>query len=853
MIRLAIRGMGARKLRSFLTAVAVLLGVAMVAGTYVQTDRISSAMEDITQTARAGTDAVVTRPEPFTSDFAPDNGLPEAVLAEVRAVPGVANAQGHVADVGSLVVNGETAGSGYAPTMVMSAAGEPFSPLEFTDGRLPQRPGEVAVDAKTAGDESLQVGQRVGLTTRTGLKQVTISGIAEYGDAQSLGGATLVVGTLDDIQRWYARRGEFSEIVVAADEGIADTEIARRLTAALPSSVRVETGRANAQEDADEINEAIGSFLTPALLALSGAALLVGGFIIFNTFSITVAQRTREFGMLRALGATRRQVLGSVTVEALLIGVVASVLGILGGLGFATLLGSLFNAIGFTIPTTAPELAPRTIALSLVIGIGVTLVAAIVPARRATRVPPIAALNQAVAADEPARRRRLAPFVAGAVSLLGLVLLVQGLFGGGPANARLGGLAGGAVLIFVGIALVSRHLVRPLASAIGWPLEHAFHEPGRLARDNAMRNPGRTATTSAALTVGLALVVFVAVFAAGLKGSISGLIDDVVKADLIVTEQNFQPLAAGAGQAIAGVDGVRGVSPQYMDQVEVNGEPVSSLVDQMDGVDPVSMPAVYEPQWRKGGTDALFGRLYGDNALVEQQFAKEHGIAVGETFRIQTTAGKSATLKAIGEYEDPMILQGLMVNAATFRRLSAVRDPMAFFVGTDPGVAADEIKPRIDAALSRYPTAETRTNSDYKSVIEGQVNSIVYLLYALLAMSLVISLFGIANSLFLSIHERVREFGLLRAIGATQSQVRRVVRYESVITSIIGGALGIVVGVVFGALGIAALADLGLTFTLPLAQLGVFAVLAVLVGMAGAMIPARRAARVDVLDAMRHD
>ena len=852
MISLALRSMADRKLRSALTAIAIVLGVAMVAGTYVQTDRITNAFENITSTARAGTDAVVTRPEPFTSDFAADNGLSETVLPQVRAVDGVAKAEGQLSDVGSLVVDGETTGSGMAPAMVISTAGEPFSPLEFTDGRLPQRRGEVAVNSKLADDEDLEVGQRVGLTTRTGVKPVTISGIADYGDAQSLGGATLVVGLLPDIQRWYARRGELSEIVVAAKEGVSDEELARRITAALPKDLRVETGQANAKEDADEINDAIGSFLTPALLALSGAALLVGGFIIFNTFSITVAQRTREFGLLRAMGATRRQVLGSVVVEALTLGAIASVLGILGGLGFAKLLGSLFNAVGFGIPQAGLELAPRTIVLSLVIGLGVTLAASVTPARRATRVPPIAALSQAALSEAPERRGRFARFAAPLVGVVGVLALMQGLFGSGPASTRLGGLAGGAVLIFIAVALVARHLVRPLASAIGWPLERAFEEPGRLARDNAMRNPGRTATTSAALMVGLALVVFVAVFAAGLKSSISGTVDEVVRAQLIVTGKGFQPLAAGAGQAIAGVEGVKAVSPQYLDQVQVNGKEVDGAVDQLDGIDPVALPSVYEPDWLNGSNEVL-GRLRGDTAIIEEQFAERHGLTVGDRFEVQTTAGNKATLTVLGEYKDPMILQGVMVNAATFRRLSALKDPMSYFVGTDPGAAADDVKPRIEDALSAYPTAETRTSADYRKVIEGQVDAIVYLLYALLAMSLVISLFGIANSLFLSIHERVREFGLLRAIGATQTQVRRVVRYESVITSVIGGVLGIVVGVVFAALAITALADLGLTFALPVAQLGVFLVLAILVGIAGAVVPARRAAAVDVLEAMRHD
>lgn len=853
MISLALRGMGERKLRSTLTAIAILLGVAMVAGTFVQTDRIRNAFEGITETARAGTDAVIQAPEAFTSQFTPAKSLDEQLLAQVRDVPGVAKAEGQLSETGSLVVNGEATGSDFAPSLVISTAGAPFSPLRFTAGRIPQRSGEVAVNAKLAKDEHLRVGQVVGVSTRTGVKSVRISGIAEYGHAQSLGGATMIVGLLPDVQRWYDRRGEVTEIVVAADEGVSDGELAQRLRAALPGDLEIQTGREEAHAAGDEISDSIGGFLTPALLALSGAALLVGGFIIFNTFSITVAQRTREFGLLRALGSTRRQVLGSVVVEALALGCVASVLGIAGGLGFAVLIGKLFDAAGFGIPAAGVELAPRTIALSLIVGLGVTLVAAVVPARRATGVPPVAALGQSAIGEAPSRHPRLARYAAAGVTLVGILLLAQGLFGAGPADTRLAGLASGAVLVFVGVALVSRSLVKPLAAAIGWPLERAFDEPGRLARDNTMRYPARTATTAASLMVGLGLVVFVAVFAEGLKASITGKVDELVTAELVVTGKGFQPLATDAERTLAELEGVRAISPQYADQVQVNGEPVSANVDQLDGVDPAALSAVYDPQWRRGGSDELLTRLQGDNALVEEQFAKRHDISVGDRFTVQTAAGTTATLTAIGEYEDPMVLQGLMVEAATFRRLSSQRDPLAFFVAAGPGVDASQLKARVDAALSPYPTAEVRTNAEYREVIQGSLDTLVYLLYALLAMSLVISLFGIANSLFLSIHERVREFGLLRAIGATQTQVRRIVRYESVITSVIGGVLGTIVGVVFAALAITALADLGLSFALPTAQLAAFLVLAMVVGMAAAVVPARKAAAVDVLEAMRHD
>ncbi len=851
MIALALRSLGQRKLRTALTAIAVLLGVAMIAGTYVQTDRIRGAFSEITQTSNRGTDVVVAPRKAFTSNVGQaTEGLDERMLSRVRAVPGVRLVEGQLTDTGSLVIGGEAVSSGFAPSIVSSSSREPFDAFHYVKGGPPRHAGEVVVDRQQAEDQGLRVGQLVGLSTRSGVQDVEISGIGEWGGGTSIGGATLVVARLADVQRWFQRPGDLTRIAIAADAGVAPARLAADVRAALPRTVTVKTGAADAAEQADAANDAIGSVLTPALLALSGAALLVGAFIIFNTFSITVAQRSREFALLRSLGATRSQILLVVAAEALAVGVIASVLGLFAGLGIAAALGALFDA-ALDMPSSGLVLAGRTIALALGIGIGVTLLAAVAPALRATRVPPVAALS----ADPltGTTRRRRSPYIAAGVSLLGLLGLVQGLFGGGPAGSRLGALAGGAVLLFIGVALVARYVVRPLAGAIGQPLALAFDEPGRLARENAMRNPSRTATTSAALMVGLGLVVFVAVFAAGLKTTITGSLDELVRADVAVTAKGFQPLPPNAQEAVRSVPGVDAAMGQYVDQIEVNGTHTNQLVDTLDGVEARLLRRVYRPKWLHGGTDALLEQLRGDTALVEEQFAKTHHVRVGQRFRILTPSGGKATLTAIGEYRDPQILQGIIVDLPTYQRVSALHDPLAFFVTTAPGADRAQVQAQIAAALRRFPTAEVRSSQQYRDLINQQVNQIVYLLYALLAMSLVISLFGIANSLFLAVYERTREFGLLRAVGATQRQVRRVVRYESVITAIIGALLGTGIGILFAALATVALGDLGLGFALPAAQLVLFLVLAIVVGIAGAAVPARRASRIDVLDAMRHE
>jgi putative ABC transport system permease protein len=846
-IGLAIRGLGERKLRSALTAVAILLGVSMIAGTYVLTDQMRSGFDELTHSVYGGVDVEVRPKDAFTSQFNAPEPLPERMVDRIRAIPGVAKAEGDLWASGGLVVDGElkkaTGGGG---TIIGTASTEPFKPVSNVDGHMPRRSGEVALLRATADKYGLEPGDRIGIATRGGTAPVTVAGSYELGTANP-GGTDVLSARLADIQRWFDREGEVTTINVAADEGVSPEQLAQRVRHALPAAVEVRTGSEAADQNADEINDQIGSFLTPALLAFAGAALLVGAFIIFNTFTITVAERTREFALLRTLGATRRQVLGSVAAEALVIGSVASVLGMLLGLAFAKGLASLFEAVGMGLPTGAPELAPRTVGLSLLVGVGVTLCAALAPARRATRVAPIAALQ---GAGESRRRGRWAPWLAGVTAALGVAMLAAGLFADGPASQRLATMAVGVVLLFVGVALSARWFVRPLSGAVGWPLERLGAEPGLLARENAMRNPGRTATTAAALMVGLGLVVFVAVFANGIKASFDDTVSQVVRADLIVRSETMQPIPAGASDAVAESTDVDAVTGVLIDQVEVNGKHSSVVTDIMNGVVPGSFSRLYGVDW-VDGDDSVLDRLGGNNVLVEEQFAKAHHVGVGDSYRIETPAGRHGRLRVLGVYRDPQLLQGSIVSQELFTRMSAGRDPWVIFAQTREGLPAETARANVAHALARFPTAAVESRDEYTAAVSDQLDRFVYMLYALLAMCVVISLFGIANSLFLSIHERTREFGLLRAVGATKAQVRRMVRYESVITAVIGGLLGTVVGLLFAYLVTESLGDLGLGFSLPVGQLTAFLVLAVVVGVAASVVPARRGARMQVLEALR--
>jgi putative ABC transport system permease protein len=555
--------------------------------------------------------------------------------------------------------------------------------------------------------------------------------------------------------------------------------------------------------------------------------------------------------VLRSLGATRRQVLGAMLVEALALGVLASVAGIAAGVGFAKLLSALFDALGFGIPRSGVVLEPRTIVVSLAVGLVVTALAALAPALRATRVAPVAAMSEL--APEPSRAaRRLRAALTGLAALGSVVLLVQGLFGSGPATSRLVAIAAGAVLAFVAVALTARYVAKPLASAIGLPIEGLFRVPGHLARENAMRNPARTAITSAALMVGVGLVVFVAVFTAGVKSTFSGQIDRLVKADVFVFSESFEPIPAATAREVAGVPGVTHVASILFDQVEVNGHSSNPTRDTMTAIEPEGLKATYSFEWLDGN-DALIDHLGRNEALIEEQFAKTYHLQVGDGYRVVTPSGGRAWMHVSGVYRDPTILQGTVVTPETLHLISTAKDPFGVFVDVADSADPARVEAGIKRALAAFPTATVEDKTGYKQTIEDQLNQIVFLLYALLAMSIVISLFGIANSLFLSIHERTREFGLLRAVGATTDQVRRVVRYESVITAVIGGLLGTGIGIVFAWLTTRALSEWDMGFRIPPGQLLLIAAVSVVVGVVGAIVPARRGARIDVLSAIRYE
>jgi putative ABC transport system permease protein len=848
MIRLAFRNLAQHKLRTVLTTIAILLGVAMISGTYVLTDQINGGFKNIYDSAMGEIDVIVTPKPAFGDPLGGQNEtLSAATLAAVRKVDGVQQAQGGAQALGTAVVNGKAISTSGAPTLVLTDMGEKFNNVSWTGGAHPTD-GSVAVDTGFLKKQHLRIGDRFGLGTSHGVQPVTISGTFDFGaKGSSMGGTILIAGTLADIQRWYDMRDRFSYIDASRAPGVSRQELTSRLRAALPKTLEVKTGAQSAADGTKAVTSALGPLRT-FLLAFGGIALLVGAFIIFNTFSITVAQRRREFAMLRTLGASRRQVLGSVIAEAVILGVAASVAGLFLGLGVAKGMNALFKAFGADIPVGGLTMQPRTIAYALAIGILVTLLASVIPALRATRVPPIAALQHG--AQLPASRfSRYTPILGGMLAAAGAGVIAMGFVTHGTTNQRLLEMGLGALLLFVAVAMVARYIVRPVALVLGLVIERIAGTSGRLARENAVRNPGRTASTAASLMIGLAVVVFVAVFAAGLKSSFADAIDTSIRADLVISSSGSTMLPTQAAETARNVPSVGYVTALSSTEVKLPDGKTGSLV----GIIPDDMRRVWHFHWLHGGSDALLARVGTTGALVEEQFALAHKLHIGEHVSVLARSGKTASFTVIGEFRDPNMLSGMVVGENAFSPLAGRSEAMYILVKALPGNDLPATQKAVAAAMKQYPAAKVQTKPEFVTSLRKQIDQMLMMLYALLAVSVLISVFGIVNTLVLSVYERTREIGMLRAIGATRRQIRRMVRYESVITAIMGGALGIAVGTVFAYVVTTEFGGQGLSFTVPGVQLAVFMVISIVVGVLAAVLPARRASRVDILQAIQYE
>jgi putative ABC transport system permease protein len=849
-LALTLRGLGARKLRTALTATSIVLGVALVSGTFILTDTINRSFDRIFAQGASGYDVAVTPREVVSSDNTQTPPMSERLVARTRAVPGVRRAIGEVFSRAVIYDKRGKRLSTQAPNFVASVSPPPFDPFRYVKGHPPTGPGQVALDQHTANTKGFHLGDSMAISGQAPLQRFRVVGIAKYGNVDSLAGASVAVLTLPEAQRVAGEVGQVDGIDVITQPGVKPGTVVRRLRAALPPSVTVRTAKAQAQQQARDVKDSF-SFLTTALLAFAGIALFVGGFMIFNTFSITVAQRMREFAMLRTLGASRRQLLRSVVAEALLVGFGASVLGLLAGFGLAPGLNGLFKLFGGALPQEGTVFKGRTVVVSLVVGTVLTVVSSLVPALRATRVPPVAALREGAVLPPGRGRRWRTPIALGLVGI-GIAILVAGLVGGGSGGKVAGLLGAGAVVVFLGVGMLAPQLVRPLASLVGRPLERLTGLTGRLARENAIRNPGRTAVTAAALMIGLALVTFVAIFAAGTRGSVNDAVDETFHSDLVIQNtDNFSTFSGSVDEAVARVPGVEFATPLLTGGSKITG--VAGRADAV-GLDPRLGSRVFTLRWARGSQRTL-ADLGPRDAVFDKDWASGRHLRVGQRISVLTQSSRRIELTIRGLYKDRLDFGAdYIVPAATLVTDYGVRDEQLAMVDFRPGADPARVKAAVDRLIdARFPDVKAYTIQGLKDNQAKQINQLLGLIYVLLSLSVIVSLFGIVNTLALSIHERTRELGMLRAIGTSRRQVRRIVRYESVITALIGAVLGMVLGVAFAAIISRPLASQGFTLEFPIPTLVLLLILAALAGVVAAIGPARRAARLNVLEALAYE
>jgi putative ABC transport system permease protein len=849
MLRATLKSLLGRKLRLVLSGLAVVLGVMFVAGAFVVTDTLSRSFDAVFASAYAHTDvSVAAKPKIALSEIDGEEvatPLPAAAVPKVLGVAGVKSAVGMAQADGARVIgsDGKVLTSNGPPRLGMNWTGTD-SLLQLRQGRGPRADGEIAVNATTARLAGIKVGDRVGVLTLQPKKEFTLVGIFGYsGDRDSIGGAQEVAFTEPVAQQlMLGKNGTYSSITVRAGPGVTHTQLRNRIAAALGPDYVVKTGDQLAAESAASVQEGLG-FFNKILLGFAGVALFVGIFLILNTFSIIVAQRTRELALMRALGSSRRQVVGSVLVEAVVIGLVAATLGLAAGVGVGAGLAKLFSGLTDGLQLASVGVPPAAIISSFVVGVLVTVVAATLPALRASRIAPVAAMQDVATPDRPLTRVSVAGALVGAA---GATMLGIGLYADGS-DATLFLILAGVLVSFVGIALLTPLISRPVVSALGrlfsWSL------PGRLGRRNSGRNPRRTAITAAALMVGIALVTGVTVVMDSAKSSLSAKAEDTIKAQIIVGgDQNgsrppsFDPAVLRRAATIPGVRSAAGI---WNDGAIVDGAKQYVLASD----DLARLADAY-------GATASAGRLATlapDQIAVSTEQATEHHWALGSRITVQLSRGDSRAYTVTALYPRDALPGSYLLPAAAAADF-AVPQPVFGFVRLDDGVPVDRVLPRMKQLVADSPEVSA---TDRSSFIAGQAkdfDTLITMVQVLLALAILIAVLGVVNTLALSVLERTRELGLLRAVGLGRSQTMRMVTVEAVVISVFGALLGVTVGAGMGTAVVHALHGEGITdLVLPWARMGAYLVLAGLVGVIAAVLPAIRAARLNVLGAIAHD
>ncbi len=839
MLRVALKGILASRARLVLTAFSVILGIAFVSGSFILSDTISKTFDEVFENAFAGTDVVVS------SEDDGANGQPEPIpatlLPAVEAVDGVGAAAGGASLLGVVPIkaDGEPLTTTGAPQFGFSwTEDEQLNPFDITEGAPPETEGQVAIDAATFTEAGYAVGDRITVVADAA-RQFELVGVVEFGGGEeNLAGATAVLFTLPEMQRLAGLEGQFDSINLAADDGVSAGELSQRVAAVLPPGVQAQTGQDAQQEQANEITDQIRP-VTYGLLGFAFVSVLVSAFIIFNTFSITVSQRARQMALLRAVGASGRQVRRSVLIEALVLGLVASAIGLFAGLLVASGLKALFGLFGADIPSTTTQFLPRTWIVAMVLGTGITLIASYLPARRASRVPPVAAMRDEVVAPAGSPRARAIGGGIAAIAAIGLIALSFALDGAGPILAALGV---GALLLLLGVGAMAAALIAPMARAIGAPLRGVS---GRLGRENAMRNPRRSAITAAALMIGLALVSASTVATQSLSASFSTILDEQFPADYIVTTGDQEaPFSPEAAAAIARQPRVGAVGQLREGDWRDAGGAQRSL----NGVNADEFGQLHDPEFTQGG----WNDLVAGTVMVSEGQAGSQGVGLGDEL-VMTFARAGEQRLRVAAIFDESIFGDYFVSLDEYERNYAVQQDIVVFADAAPGAGADAAQAEIARAIRPFPNLEVQNQREFKDEIQSQSNQVLGLIFVLLAFAILIAIFGIVNTLALSVFERTREIGLLRAIGMAPRQTRRMVMWESVIVALIGGILGLVVGTFLGVMLVERAGSPLETLSIPIPILVALLVLAALAGVLAGVFPAWRASRINVLRAIAQE
>jgi len=856
MLRTSLRSLWSHKRRLISTCIAVVLGVAFMSGTLVLTGTINRAFDALFDTGFAGVDAVVRGPVLFDDQQSGTQRelLPEATADQVADVSGVASAAGTLStsSITLLDAKGEAMGGAGPPTLVGNWYDDgTLNPFRISEGRAPADDDEAVIDKATFEKGKFKVGSSIHLVTADGDQALKLVGVVRFGESDSAGGVINVLTTLPEVQALTGETGRINDVQVRAEVGVTPEALVQRIEAAkVAEKVDVVTGEQAAAEQSQELKGGFVSFFSTILTVFAAISLFVGAFIISNTFGILVAQRTRELALFRAIGASRRQVLGSVLLEAAAVGVFSALIGFVAGIGLAAAALWALAQIGLDLPSVGIAISPGAAIFTVLVGLGITSAAALLPAIRATRVPPLAALRDVAVDRSNASKVRLA---CGLLALVLGALSIVPAFGADPTTDRLPGIGLGLALLVVAVLVLGPTYAKALASLVGTPVAALRGITGRLSRQNAMRSPRRTASTASALVIGVTLIVFITVFAASAQRSISDSISGGFRGEYIVqpvSQGTFTGVSPEIADRFAAVDGVSEVAAASFTIAQVTLPDGSKPGTAVAGIDPASYGDIFDVQMDRGKlTDLRTGTI-----VVDRQVAEKHDLAIGSKLQVVSASGRKGSYAVAAISDEPALLGQYTLLDTDADALNA--KPTVAFLGIklDRGTSVEEIRPALQKVTDDYPTVKLQDEDQFTGSIVDQITVLLNVIYGLLALSMIIAIIGIYNTLSLSIHERTRELGLLRAMGMSRSQLRSSVRWEAAIVAVLGTLVGTVVGLGASYTMVRALKSQGFTsFEVPVfgaLSLITIVVIALALGVLAAVLPARKAAKLDVLQAI---